>query len=171
MRRPLGLILLAVPTTVAAQSSCDGEPMRSTIKGAALGAGVMIGMIAIRDPDHRISASERLPYVWGDHRVQRSLRVSDERNRRAAVSTSACHCLARLTPSMPRLGGSWRCHGRRPWRIGRVHRGAGWRDVDDRACRIEWWSSVQSRSCDRDCDGRRCCGRRPDRCVARIPRV
>jgi hypothetical protein len=48
--------------------------MRSTIKGAALGAGVMIGMIAIRDPDHRISASERLPYVWGDHRVQRSLR-------------------------------------------------------------------------------------------------
>jgi hypothetical protein len=65
VRRLFGALVLMFPNAAFAQGPCDGQPMRSTLQGAALGAGVMVGFIAIQDRDHRVSSSERLPYAWG----------------------------------------------------------------------------------------------------------
>ncbi len=62
------LALVAAPCTSAlAQPSnaCRGEPTRSMVIGGAVTAAFVLGMALRSDRDHRITANERLPYLWG----------------------------------------------------------------------------------------------------------
>jgi len=54
-------------TTAVAQpsSACRGEPTRSMVIGGVAGAAFVLGMALGSDRDHRITANERLPYLWG----------------------------------------------------------------------------------------------------------
>ena len=62
------LAVVAGPcSTALAQpsSACRGEPARSMVIGGVAGAAFVVGMALRSDRDHRITANERLPYLWG----------------------------------------------------------------------------------------------------------
>lgn len=72
MRRTLIIALLSLPTLASAQLrplwpgfTCNHEPMRTTLMGAALGGVVVPGLALLPDSDHRIDPSERMAYFWG----------------------------------------------------------------------------------------------------------
>jgi hypothetical protein len=97
--------LIAGPcSTALAQpsSACRGEPTRSMLIGGAAGAAFVFGMALRSDRDHRITANERLPDLWGATwgavlgsavgRVTATHRCPDLRLPSPALPTGASDC-------------------------------------------------------------------------------
>jgi hypothetical protein len=99
------LAVVAGPCSSAlAQPSraCRGEPTRSMVIGGVAGAAFVLGMALRSDRDHRITANERLPYLWGATagaslgsavgRLTATHRCPDLLSPRSALPTSATDC-------------------------------------------------------------------------------